>query len=406
MVLDPVLEIYVIWHPDDAEGAEHAQQIVDHFHGTAYSGLIGGAVEVYVRSAPWSEDGAPRPLPFQDEPHYGIPQPAFFAIVPIIGLGLAKALSEGDEAWLAYLQSIGAAHAEDPARVGVYPVVIDRTSLKQEQLGGLFGGILALGSGLPLDGDREETRKIRDLAQGIAQQSAGPGAPRIKVFISHTKRGAEDNGEQADRIDRVFETIVRTRLDQFFDATDLQPGGDWAQELESHASTGALFCVRTDLYSSREWCQREISVAKRAGVPVVILDLLQEGEERGSFLMDHVPRIPGNVPTEIPEDMVIVALNQLVDECLKRELWRRQREIAEDGWCDWWAPHAPELLTFVDWLRTSGFDTATDGTLRILHPDPPLGRDEVEPLRDILALLGSQRRLEIVTPRTIVSGSE
>lgn len=405
-MLDPVLEIYVIWHPDDAEGAERAQQLVDHFHGTAYSGLIGGAVEVYVRSAAWSEDRAPRPLPFQEEPPYSIPQPAIFAVVPVIGLGLAKALSNGDDAWLAYLQSIAAAHNENPARVGVYPIVLELTSLRQKQLGDLFGGTLALGSGLPLEGDREETRQIRDLAQGIAQQSVGPGAPRIKVFISHTKRAAEDEGEQADRIDRVFETIARTRLDQFFDATDLQPGGDWAQELESHASTGALFCVRTDLYSSREWCQREVSVAKRAGVPVVILDSLQEGEERGSFLMDHVPRIPGNDPAEIPEDRVVVALNQLVDECLKRELWRRQRELAVDGWYDWWAPHAPEPLTFVDWLRSSGFDTAAAGPLRILHPDPPLGRDEVEPLREILALLDSRRQLEIVTPRTITSGSE
>lgn len=405
-MLDPVLEIYVIWHPDDAEGAERAQNLVDHFHGTAYSGLIGGAVEVYVRSVAWSENGAPRPLPFQEEPRYGIPQPAIFAVVPIIGLGLARTLSNGDDAWRAYLQSIAAAHDQDPARVGVYPIVLERTALDQEQIREFFGGVLALGSGLPLDGDRQETRQIRDLVQGIAQQSTETGAPRIKVFISHTKRATEDEGEQADRIDRVFETIARTRLDQFFDATDLQPGGDWAQELESHASTGALLCVRTDLYSSREWCQREISVAKRAGVPVVILDSLQEGEKRGSFLMDHVPRIPGNSPTEISEDIVIVALNQLVDECLKRELWRRQHEIAKGELCDWWAPHAPELLTFVDWLRTSGFDTTTDGTLRILHPDPPLGRDEVEPLREILALLGSQRRLEVVTPRTIVSGSE
>ena len=33
--------------------------------------------------------------------------------------------------------------------------------------------------------------------------------------------------------------------------------------------------------------------AKQAGVPVVILDALDEGEDRGSFLMDDVPRVPG-----------------------------------------------------------------------------------------------------------------
>jgi len=33
-------------------------------------------------------------------------------------------------------------------------------------------------------------------------------------------------------------------------------------------------------------------IAKRAGMPIVILDAPVLGEERGSFLMDHVPRVP------------------------------------------------------------------------------------------------------------------
>jgi hypothetical protein len=42
-MLPPVLEIYVVWHPDDAAGKTAADQIVAHFHGTLFSGLIGGA---------------------------------------------------------------------------------------------------------------------------------------------------------------------------------------------------------------------------------------------------------------------------------------------------------------------------------------------------------------------------
>ena len=55
---------------------------------------------------------------------------------------------------------------------------------------------------------------------------------------------------------------------------------------------GGLLAIRTDLYASRDWCQREMLIAKRAGMPVVIMDALGRGEERGSFLMDHVPRVP------------------------------------------------------------------------------------------------------------------
>ena len=43
-MLPPTLEIYVVWHPNDPAGQTAAQQFIEHFHGTAFSGLIGGAV--------------------------------------------------------------------------------------------------------------------------------------------------------------------------------------------------------------------------------------------------------------------------------------------------------------------------------------------------------------------------
>ena len=64
-MLAPVLEIYVVWHPGDSEGERVAALLLDHFRGTTFSGLIGGAVEVFVRSVSATGDqrDAPRPLP-------------------------------------------------------------------------------------------------------------------------------------------------------------------------------------------------------------------------------------------------------------------------------------------------------------------------------------------------------
>jgi hypothetical protein len=410
-MLSPVLEIYVIWHPADEAGAAKAQQFIEHFHGTTFSGLIGGAVEVYIRSEEWKETGAPRPLPFQQEPAYGIAQPSLVALVPILGLGLAAALEREEDPWGDYLSAIVAAHEQRPDALGVYPVLLDSRATDETQLGQLLGHLQMLGSSTGLLPEDDETdRQIRDLVQGITQHSALPEQERIRVFLSHTKHatGEDGNRPQVLLIDDVFRVITHTRLDEFFDATDLMPGKDWAAELEERASTNALLCVRTDLYSSREWCQREVSIAKRAGMPVVTLDALREGEERGSFLMDHVPRIPGHDASTIPEGAIIAALNQLVDECLKRELWRRQRELAGEEICDWWAPHAPEPLTLVAWLRSArenGEWEETDRALRILHPDPPLGRDEVGVLREIVALIGAGRSLDVLTPSTLAGSS-
>ena len=49
-MLPPVLELYLVWNPSDARARATADEFVDHFHGTAFTGLIGGAVEVLVRS--------------------------------------------------------------------------------------------------------------------------------------------------------------------------------------------------------------------------------------------------------------------------------------------------------------------------------------------------------------------
>ena len=63
-MLPPVLEIYVVWHPGDAAGAQICEEFLEHFHGSAFSGLIGGAIEVYARSTGWQGKGdAPRPIP-------------------------------------------------------------------------------------------------------------------------------------------------------------------------------------------------------------------------------------------------------------------------------------------------------------------------------------------------------
>ena len=72
----------------------------------------------------------------------------------------------------------------------------------------------------------------------------------------------------------------------------LQPGRNWSRELAERAATSALLAVRTSSYASRPWCQREMLLAKTAGMPIVVLDALEHPEERGSFLMDHVPRVP------------------------------------------------------------------------------------------------------------------
>ncbi|HUA12812.1 MAG TPA: TIR domain-containing protein [Solirubrobacteraceae bacterium] len=403
-MVPPILDVFVVWHPEDAAGELVAAQFLEHFHGSAFSGLIGGAIEVYVRSQGWRDArDAPRPL---SPGAYEINGAGMTAIVPVLGVGFADAVESGEGPWLEYARQVAELRHADPNSVGVFPVRLSEGATNGTKLGELFGSIQSIGPQAGAPTAETAAARCRDLAQGIAQLANGQS--RLKVFISHTKRGAAGEVEQLARlITQVRSAIDGTRLAEYFDASDLQPGADWIADLDANARASALLAVRTDLYASREWCQREVASAKLAGMPVVILDALSDGEERGSFLMDHVARVPAaSARDELNDAAIVVALNRLVDESLKRELWERQRQVTAGGaeWSiAWWAPHAPEPLTLASWLTDEIAELPRDADVRVLHPDPPLGPVERDALEQIADLTGLAKRLDVMTPRGLAA---
>jgi hypothetical protein len=403
-VLPSVLEIFVVWHPADEAGPSVAQTLLDHFHGTTFTGLIGGAVEVYVRSAGWERpDGPPRPIPLPGRPTVeGVPPARYVAVLPVMGLALARAV-ERDESWYRYLAELLTPSTE----VKIIPVQASRRA-DEGRLYRLLGSYLYVA----LPDQRADVDSVpgtgrdwlRDVVQALTQFVAG-SQDRLRIFVSHTRKSQADAAAIRDLTELVRDVIVHTRLDHFFDANNLQIGGRWVDDLRSNAACGAMLALRTDRYASRAWCQEEIQVAKEHGVPLVVMDALEEVEQRGSFLMDHVPRVPAHRTADgWARQDVCLGLSLLVDEALKRALWRRQEELGAELPIAWWAPHAPEPLTFASWLlRQDPEQMPEDRPLRILHPDPPLGRPERLVLEQILHLRGSDRRLDVMTPRQLAA---
>lgn len=406
-MLPPTLEIFVVWHPHDTAGRDLAQQVFDHFHGTTFSGLLGGAIEVYMRSVGWnSPDDAPRAVPYPATPsHDGVVPAQFVVVLPLIGNEFASVLQADHPAWTAFVNGIVSSHNSDRAHVAVFPYAVNAGTLDGTKIGAALNMQRIVAPTPPIEPLNELV--CRDLAQGAAQL-VRPGNPRLKVFISHTKRMGHGEAETAQLIHLVREIIGETHLQTFFDANDLQAGSDWDNELRTQAATSAMLVLRTDLYATREWCQREMLIAKRHGMPVVTLDCVAVGEERGSFLMDHVPRVPlRKAAAGWNKGDVRRGLNLLVDECLKRELWNEQRRLAARTPfinVSWWAPHAPEPATLLQWME----DSIKSGMLRkgapirVLHPDPPLGLEEFNTLGQ-LARLAGHNEFDILTPRTLAS---
>jgi hypothetical protein len=354
---------------------------------------------------------APRPIPFPGAANSsGVPTAQILAVVPIVGDEMASIIESESADWTQFVGAIESAQRSAADRIGVFPFTIDNGVLEGTRVGRLLGRFQRIASPSPAS-NAEPARELlcRDLSQGIAQL-VRPNNQRLTVFISHTKRAGTGEIDSPVLVELVRQIISETRLRHFFDAGDLQPGADWDSELRTQAATSALLVLRTDLYATREWCQREMVIAKHHGMPVVTLDCVSVGEERGSFLMDHVPRIPvRRGAIEAMKEDVRRGLNLLVDECLKRELWRIQRQLAGNRPelnVAWWAPHAPEPLTLLHWMeerKGAGLLAKGCGVIRILHPDPPLGPDETATLQQVVRLIDQGGPLEVMTPRTLAS---
>lgn len=401
MLLPPILEIFVLWHPDDRLGQWLAGTLSEHFHGTPFAGLAGGAVEVYIRSERWQRpSGPPRPMPFMEQLPYGLRGPQFTAVVPVVGTYLARAYDD-DPAWRGYVDAVADAHGRDG--VHVFPLVdrgpdLSRTPLRET---------LSRPQALPAADPDDPAAVCRELAQAIAQRVAADGgdgaSERITVFVSHTKhRSLAEQDEDGPRLfDQVRAVIARTRLADFFDARDLQTADDWAAALDDKASNSALLIVRTDRYAGREWTQREVLIAKQHGMPTVTLYAMRHGEDRGSFLMDHLPAVV--CPVDSPDDAIAAALNRLVDEALKRVLWMAQTVYLREHGFDWLPAHSPEPVTAGPWLQGHRDAVGDDRHVWIMHPDPPLGPKERDVLVQLCGLAGFDDDVDILTPRTFAS---
>lgn len=400
-MLPPVLEIFVVWHPGDDEGQQLATALLEHYHGTPYAGLVGGAVEVYSRSARWSPTSeAPRPLPFQVALPYDPPAARVTAVIPVVGVGLARAVEDEHSGWREYLENLLVSARAAHHRIGIFPIRLAGTV--DGALTTLFGDFQQLDEASAGD----SSVLCREVSQAIAQLSDDGFGGRLTVFVSHTVR--HSTAEEPDYVDEVVNlvrtTIGATRLQPYFDAADIQLGSDWDRELRSKAASSALLAIRTDLYAGREWCQREFRIAKQFGMPVVTLNAVRHSEERGSFLMDHVPTVRyDDRDIDSKRSSIEAALNLLVDGALRRAIWNLQDQSLHSEGVDWAPLHPPEPATAIPWMLKNGECLMEDDRVLVMHPDPPLGPDEAEVLEQLFEVAGARARVDVVTPRTYSS---
>jgi len=192
----------------------------------------------------------------------------------------------------------------------------------------------------------------------------------IKIFLSHAKAG--DTGRL--HAESIKKFIDNTNMSRFFDATEISPGFKFDEEIIKHIKESTLVAIGSDTYSARYWCQREVLCAKEHQRPIIVVDCLQEFEDRVFPASSNVPCV--RVPAEHPlnESDILRILIATILETIRHlhtkkslEYYRGQNWI--DGDCTI-ISRPPEVI--------HPMILKENGEQKICYPEPPLYSEELD----------------------------
>lgn len=186
----------------------------------------------------------------------------------------------------------------------------------------------------------------------------------VRLFLSHAK---QDISETPPVFSEVVEHLKSTEpVETWVDSAKIPGGSLFAEEIEDGVRDSALLALVTKNYSSREWCRREMLIAKRHQRPLVVVDASEGVEIRSFPYGGNTPRI------RWIEGGARAAVDLLLKEALRH---RHSLLVLEAGKRenDHVLASPPEPTTV---CRSPKGST-------ILYPDPPVGDEEEEELEEL-----------------------
>ncbi len=365
------LTMCVAHHPASDRAGSLRSRLYKHYRRDPRRNLGDGGIgiEVEYRSAPVTPGVVPIPVDF------GRSQAT--AIVALLDEDLA-----GDPDLTAYVNRLaGEAKALFP-NASFLPISLDAAGRRLSRAGAVGGWQELDATAWP---DDEFARRLftgvdYNLCQLLTAHLAAGGAvlpdrpdlrraytKKAQVLLSHSKH--DDYGVPIAAVLKA--ELERIGAEPFFDAVSITPGTPWEDALNQAASSHALLVILTDSFSSRTWCRKEVLSAKRAGVPIVVANCLEDAEDRGFPYIGNVPNVRMSPDTRTRHPQVI---GRLFDEVLRSLVWRcHTMGLTAPGLM--FLPRAPELVSL------AYLERELDGTSRpltVVYPGVPLGEEEAE----------------------------
>lgn len=183
-----------------------------------------------------------------------------------------------------------------------------------------------------------------------------PTAP-TQLFISHTKMDIAQSPQVVNKLKACLQADQLIAV--WFDSGDIPGGSVFSKKIAEGVQDSSLLCVLTDNYASREWCRKEILLAKEKHRPVVVINALTSNEARGFPYIGNSPVICWNDDPQAVIDLLLKeTLRHLHTHCLLQQ-WQQTDDLIFTT--------PPELATLIGLAKP----------VTVLYPEPPLGNEEV-----------------------------
>ena len=364
----PQFAFYVARHTDFVLGRDLESCLRRHWGTDPYRQIVGGGgLDVFPRHA-----RAPSAMPPIDWD-----ASSATAVVVLMDRRFAA-----QAAWVDYVRTLAEEAGARGFACRVFPV-----AMESEVLGALDGQLRTQAHrwDAPVANDLDrERRLIRDLLHQFCRMlryrmSLKPGQPptlnrylkeKVRIFISYSRR--DRHGEATAR--GIHEWVHgNSDLDTFFDVVSVPWAVDFDDVIKDAIPDCALVACYSDSYSTREWCRREIVAAKRHGIPMVIVDCLQDMDPRLFPYLGNVPVLRVD-PEQEPRTEQVVAM--LLDEVLRDLLWRC-RVLHHKGAEVAFTSRKPELCLLAA-LPESHRERPF-----VVYPGPSIGAEEEKLFADI-----------------------
>src|SRR3569832_139255 len=255
------LSVFIVWHPDYAEG----QQIADFLYSTLCRDfskplIRSMGIPVYFRSTKASNSDQPIAIDFSES--------EFTAVIALISDEFIV-----DTHFTKCLDTISEECDAVKDKRRIYPVAISKNAHKISQKFSEKNFIPVQNNSTTISQIKkpvlhELCRLLLNMKKATDETEASSDSPPIRLFISHSKH----DDSKKDAI--AFRDFInsQTQLKTFFDANDISYGSNFGEEIKKAASESALVAFQSDSYAEREWCRIEVLEAKSAGCPVVIVN--------------------------------------------------------------------------------------------------------------------------------------